>query len=71
MVVYSKQIQIQNLEQDVKIRRKHITGLQSFAYSLPEGERKDFYLWKIKSELEQVTALEQEIFDLKRRLDFY
>lgn len=70
MVVYSLQNQINNLEMDVKIQKSNIAKLQSFADSLPEGERKEFYLWKIKSEWEQVADLEQKILDLKRRLNF-
>lgn len=70
MVAYSLQNQINNLEMDVKIQKSNIAKLQSFAYSLPEGERKDFYFWKIKSELEQVADLEQKISDLKRKLNF-
>jgi cell division protein FtsL len=70
MVVYSLQNQINNLEMDVKIQKGNIAKLQSFADSLPEGERKEFYLWKIKSEREHVADLEQEISDLERRLHF-
>lgn len=70
MVVYSLQNQINNLEMDVKIQKSNIAKLQSFADSLPEGERKEFYLWKIKSEWEHVADLEQEISDLERRLHF-
>lgn len=68
MVVRSIQNQIRNLEQSVKIKEDNIEKLQCFADSLPEGERKEFYLWKIKSEWEQVADLEQEISDLKRLL---
>lgn len=70
MVAYSLQNQINNLEMDVKIQKSNIAKLQSFADSLPEGERKEFYLWKIKSEWEHVADLEQEISDLERRLHF-
>ena len=70
MVAYSLQNQINNLEMDVKIQKSNIAKLQSFADSLPEGERKEFYLWKIKAEWEHVADLEQEISDLERRLHF-
>lgn len=70
MVAYSLQNQINNLEMDVKIQKSNIAKLQSFADSLPEGERKEFYLWKIKSEWEHVADLEQEISDLEQRLHF-
>ena len=68
MVVYPIQNQIEDLEQDVKIQMENIERWQSFADSLPEGERKDFYLWRIKSGWEHVADLEQEISDLKRLL---
>lgn len=68
MAVYSIQNQIEDLELDVKIQKENIERWQSFADSLPEGERKDFYLWRIKSGWEFVADLEQEISDLKRLL---
>ena len=68
MAVYSIQNQIEDLELDVKIQMENIERWQSHADSLPEGERKDFYLWRIKSGWEFVADLEQEISDLKRLL---
>ena len=68
MVVYSIQNQIEDLELGVKIQKENIKRWQEFADSLPEGERKDFYLWRIKSGWQFVVDLEQEISDLKRLL---
>ena len=68
MVVYSIQNQIEDMELDVKIQKENIERWQSFADSLPECERKDFYLWRIKSGWEFVADLEQEISDLKQEL---
>lgn len=70
MVVYSIQNQIDRLDGYAKWQREQIERWQSFADSLPEGERKDFYLWRIESGWKQVADLEQEISDLKQRFDF-
>lgn len=71
MVAYSERWMINQLQSDADSLRLRIDRYQSMADSLPDGEQRDFYLWRIKQCWQDLEEKEQEIVKLKQRLRFY